>query len=131
VIHERLDQSGFLALNAAADVYLDGIAWSGNNTTFEALAVGLPVVTCPGEFIRARHSAAMLTMMGLDDTLAGSLDQDVEIATHLGLDEAWRPTMTEKMRARSAVIYDDEAPIRDLEAFLSRVTNPAPGDEPA
>jgi len=34
-----MDQKG--ALNAAADVYLDGIAWSGNNTTFEALAMGL------------------------------------------------------------------------------------------
>jgi len=129
VIHDRLDQSGFLALNAAADIYLDGLAWSGNNTTFEALAMGLPVVTCPGEVMRARHSAAMLTMMGLEDTLAGSLDRYVEIATRLGLDPAWRAAVTEKTRARGAVIYDDETPIRDLEAFLTRVSGGSSGDD--
>ncbi len=121
-IHGRLDQGGFLALNAAADVYLDGLAWSGNNTSFEAIATGLPVVTSPGKFMRGRHSAAMLTMMGLEETLAGSLDRYVEIAVRLGRDAAWRAAVTEKTRARSAVIYDDETPIRDLEAFLLRVT---------
>ncbi len=31
-------------MNPAADVYLDGIAWSGNDTTFEVIAIGLSVV---------------------------------------------------------------------------------------
>ena len=64
-----------------------------------------------------------------DDTLAGSPDQYVEIAARLGLDEGWRSAVTEKTRAQSAAIYDDETPIRDLEAFLSRVTGGAAGDD--
>jgi predicted O-linked N-acetylglucosamine transferase (SPINDLY family) len=70
VVHDRLGPAEFLALNEAADVYLDGIGWSGCNTTFEAIAMGLPVVTLPGDLMRKRHSFAMLKMMGLTETVA-------------------------------------------------------------
>ncbi|MCZ6862607.1 MAG: tetratricopeptide repeat protein [Alphaproteobacteria bacterium] len=122
VIHGRLNQSDFLALTEAADIYLDGIAWSGGNTTFEAIAMGLPVVTWPGDLMRSRHSFAMLKMMDFTDTVAASADDYIEIAAKLGLDENWRTHVREQMRARAARIYDDEAPIRGLESFFLRVT---------
>ena len=127
VIHERMGQSDFLALNAAADVYLDGIAWSGNNTTFEAIAMGLPVVTWPGPLMRSRHSFAMLKMMGFTETVAGSADDYVGIAVRLGRDEDWRRAVVRNLREKSGAIYDDETPIRALEDFLLRVAR-SPGD---
>jgi predicted O-linked N-acetylglucosamine transferase (SPINDLY family) len=122
VVHDRLGPAEFLALNEAADVYLDGIGWSGCNTTFEAIAMGLPVVTLPGDLMRKRHSFAMLKMMGLTETVAATLEDYVEIAVRLGLDEAWRGQVRESTRERGPAIYDDETPIRALEAFLLRVT---------
>jgi predicted O-linked N-acetylglucosamine transferase (SPINDLY family) len=122
VVHGRLSPSEFLALNRAADVYLDGIGWSGCNTTFEAIAMGLPVVTLPGDLMRKRHSFAMLKMMGITETVAASEDDYVDIAVRLGLDGAWRRHMGERMRERASLIYDDETPIRALESFLLSVT---------
>src|SRR5439155_5579077 len=57
-------------LNLIADVYLDTIEWSGCNTTFEAIACGLPVVTLPGKFMRGRHSYAILTQLGVTESIA-------------------------------------------------------------
>jgi predicted O-linked N-acetylglucosamine transferase (SPINDLY family) len=129
-IHERMGQEDFLALNEAAalgdrGVVLDGIGWSGCNTTFEAVAIGLPVVTWPGALMRMRHSAAILTQMGVTETIAGSADDTVEIAVRLGRDPAWRARLAAEVRERSRLAFDDETPIRALEAFLDRVTRGA------
>jgi predicted O-linked N-acetylglucosamine transferase (SPINDLY family) len=84
--------------------------------------MGLPVVTLPGDLMRKRHSFAMLKMMGLAETVAATPEDYVEIAVRLGLDEAWRRQVRERTRDRGPAIYDDETPIRALEAFLLRVT---------
>jgi len=36
------------ACGLLADIYLGTIEWSGCNTTLEAIACGLPIVTFPG-----------------------------------------------------------------------------------
>ncbi len=41
-------------LNRCCDLFLDSVGWSGCNSTLEALACGLPVVTWPGELMRGR-----------------------------------------------------------------------------
>lgn len=130
VLHPRLDQGAFLVLNQTADIFLDGMGWSGCNTTFEAIAMGLPVVTWPGAMMRARHSAAMLQVMGVRDTVAASADEYVAIAARLATDSEWRAAITAAMAENSPRIYDDLAPIRALEDFLIKAcrgdSEPAP-----
>ncbi len=121
VIHHRMNHSDFLALNQRADVALDSVLWSGCNSTFAAIACGLPVVTLPGPMMRGRHSYAILRMMGLEDTIALDEDDYVEIAVRLGKDRRWRERVANKVKDRSSRIFNDEAPIRALEDFLDRV----------
>ncbi len=63
--------SRFAAASAQCDVMLDSIGWSGGNTTLEALAQDLPVVTFEGELMRGRVSAGILRMMGMPEAIAG------------------------------------------------------------
>ncbi|HEX9770161.1 MAG TPA: hypothetical protein VGA50_13395, partial [Kiloniellales bacterium] len=65
---------------------------------------------------------AMLEMMGCTETVAASQEDYVVIAVRLGLDDEWRRHIREQIRERRPRIYDDETPIRALEAFLFRVT---------
>ena len=48
------------------------LRWSGGNTSLDAFASGLPVLTCPGATMRARQSHAMLRAMVLDGELSVS-----------------------------------------------------------
>ena len=62
------DRQDYLMLNLIADVFLDTFTWSGGNTSLEAIACGLPLVTCPGEFMRGRHADSFLKMIGVTET---------------------------------------------------------------
>jgi len=116
-----LSPGSYAALNDRADVYLDTIGWSGGNTTLEAVAHGLPVVTWPGPFMRGRHSAAILRQIGVTETIATDEDAYVAIAARLGTDPAWRAEIGARVKAGCPRIYEDTAPLRALEDFLDAV----------
>jgi predicted O-linked N-acetylglucosamine transferase (SPINDLY family)/glycogen synthase/predicted O-methyltransferase YrrM len=117
-IPERLD---YLMINLLSDVYLDTFSWSGGNTTLEAIACNLPIVTCPGEFMRTRHSDSFLKMLGVTDTIGQNEAEYIEIAVKLGLDPAWRHDIAQRMSERHDYLYDDKACIGGLEAFYKQV----------
>ena len=117
-IPDRLD---YLAINVLSDIYLDTFSWSGGNTTLEAIACNLPVVTCPGEFMRTRHSDSFLKMLGVTYTIAQNEAEYIEIAVKLGLDPDWRCNIAKRMSERHDYLYDDKACIAGLEAFYKQV----------
>jgi predicted O-linked N-acetylglucosamine transferase (SPINDLY family) len=121
VVLPRLGRIDYFNLNLVSDIFLDTFAWSGGNTTLEAIACGLPIVTCPGEFMRSRHSYGILKMMGVTETIAQNPAEYVEIAVRLGLDARWRQDIVRKMSERHGWLYDDTSCVRALESFYQRV----------
>ncbi|BAT55077.1 TPR repeat protein [Nostoc sp. NIES-3756] len=117
-IPERLD---YLMINLLSDVYLDTFTWSGGNTTLEAIACNLPIVTCPGEFMRGRHSDSFLKMLGVTDTIAKDEAEYIEIAVKLGLDANWRGEISERMSQLHDRLFDDKFCVAGLEAFYKQV----------
>lgn len=117
-IPERLD---YLMINLLSDVYLDTLSWSGGNTSLEAIACNLPVVTCPSEFMRGRHSDSFLKMLGVTDTIAQNEAEYIEIAIKLGLDPAWRSSIAQKMSESHDKLYDDKACVVGLEDFYKQI----------
>ena len=114
----RLDAGQYHGINLLCDIFLDSIGWSGNNTTFEAVACNLPIVTLPGTLMRARHCFAILRMMGLTETFATTVDEYIEIASQLGRNVQWRHDISEKIKTQKYRIYQDRQCITALEDFL-------------
>jgi protein O-GlcNAc transferase len=117
----RLNSAQYHAVNCLSDVYLDSIDWSGCNSTFEAIACNLPIITLPNNLMRGRHSSAILTMMGMTETIASTLDEYIELAVRLGLNSEWRKQISEKIAANKQRVYRDRACITALEDFLIAV----------
>ncbi|MBW4639531.1 MAG: tetratricopeptide repeat protein [Gloeocapsa sp. UFS-A4-WI-NPMV-4B04] len=120
-ILDRLNMPDYLNLNQISDVFLDTFSWSGGNTTLEAIACNLPIVTYPGEFMRGRHSYAILKMLGVTDTIAKNEAEYIEIAVKLGLDREWRNSIVECMIQRHTCLYDDKTCVEALDVFFRRV----------
>ena len=117
----RLTSNEYYAINCMADIFLDSIGWSGCNSTFEAIACNLPIVTLPGELMRGRHTTAILTMMEMTETIASTLDEYIELSVRLGQDLEWRKQISNKIAANKHLVYRDRTCITALENFIERV----------
>jgi protein O-GlcNAc transferase len=121
VLLPRLGPGRYNALNRISDIYLDSIGWSGCNSALEAIACNLPIVTVPGTFMRGRHSYAILTMMGVAETIASSIEEFVSIAVKLAQDHQWRKLISAKVALNKHRVYRDRSCIEALEGFFSKV----------
>lgn len=121
VILPRLDQQQYHKLNQLSDIFLDTISWSANNSSFEAIACNLPIVTLPGSLMRQRHCLAILTMMGVTETIVSSIDEYVSLAVRLGKDLEFRTNISEKISKNKFRLYRDKSCIEALEDFIERV----------
>lgn len=121
IILPRQTHYEFLQLNLISDIYLDTLGWNGGFTTLNAIACNLPIVTCPGEFMRGRHSYAYLKMLGITETIANSEAEYIEIAVKLGLDTDFRNSIVERTRENQNRVFNDKSAVEGLEAFYKQV----------
>ena len=92
----RVSRERYLQINQACDLMLDSLHWSGGNTAIDAFHSGLPVLTCPGRFMRSRQTLAMLQRLGLQDSLACG---DPGNLLQRALDLLDRPEETQHLRS--------------------------------
>ncbi len=121
VLLPALERFNYWNLSLLGDVFLDAIGWSGGVSTFEAIACRLPIVTLPGEFMRGRQSYAILTQLGVTDTIARDYKEFVDIAVRLGVDRTRRDEVIRKMGANYSSLFSDTRCVRALEEFYGRV----------
>ncbi|MCS6850984.1 MAG: tetratricopeptide repeat protein [Gemmataceae bacterium] len=115
------------------DIALDPFPYSGGLTTCEALWMGVPVITCPGETFAGRHSFSHLSNAGLTETIARDRDEYVRLAVELARDwprlAALRAGLRERMRR--SPLCDGPRFARHVEAALRSVWRRWCQDHPA
>jgi protein O-GlcNAc transferase len=114
-----LSTPDFLTLTAVCDVMLDPLHYSGGNTSLEAFAVGTPIVTWPGGFMRGRHTCGFYRLMGYEELVARDHAHYVELAVRLGTDAAFRRRATAAILDACPVLFENDATLHALEDFLA------------
>jgi protein O-GlcNAc transferase len=118
----RLDLRGggahreFLALYGAIDIALDPFPYSGGLTTIEALWMGVPVITWPGERYAGRHAMSHLGQAGLDDWICADGDAYVARAVAAAGDLPALAALRGGLRARLGA-----SPLLDGAGFTRRL----------
>lgn len=113
----KLPRSDFLELLACADVMLDPFPFGGGHTSYEALALGLPVVTLPTDLLRGRLTAAMYQQLGFNDLAVSSPSDYIARAVQLATDRPYREQVRRAILSACPVLYDDRAIVADLQDF--------------
>ena len=82
------------------DMVLDPFPYSGGLTTCEALWMGVPTLTLPGETFASRHSASHMSNAGLEKWIARDLADYVELAVSRSRGIAGLTTLRQNLRAQ-------------------------------
>lgn len=113
----RVSSDRHLARIGAADLFLDTLPYNAHTTATDALWVGLPVLTLPGETFASRVAGSLLTAAGMPELIAGSAAEYEALALGLARDPARLAALRDKLvRGRvTAPLFDTPAFTRHLE----------------
>jgi len=120
-----LNESSYHRLMAACDVVLDAPTYSASLTGFDALGLGVPLVTKPGALMVQRYALGLYRAIGIEDLVTCNDDAYIATAVRLGRDVEFRGAMSAAIRARSGVLFEQAAVVREYETFFERITREA------
>jgi predicted O-linked N-acetylglucosamine transferase (SPINDLY family) len=117
--------AAFLAQIAAADVIIDPFHFGGCNTSCEALALGVPVVTLPSFQLPGRFTVGLYREMGLDACIAQSEADFVDRAVRFATEPDQRRAVSAQILERAAALFDRPDTGRVLGDALVRLAETA------
>jgi protein O-GlcNAc transferase len=111
------DLGAHLASYESVDVVLDPFPFNGSTSSFEALSMGIPVVSLTGETMMSRWSGAMLASLGLERCRAADPAAYVRVAQDIAADRVWREKLRAELpdRVKASALVDEERWMRHLE----------------
>ncbi|HET9404682.1 MAG TPA: tetratricopeptide repeat protein [Burkholderiales bacterium] len=133
ILAPTLPYERHLARLGAADLFLDTLPYNAHTSTSDALWVGLPVLTCPGETFASRMAGSLLTSAGMPELIVRSLPEYETSALRLARTPGELSALREKLaRNRStAPLFDTPGFVRYLESAYERMWhNYLAGNEP-
>jgi predicted O-linked N-acetylglucosamine transferase (SPINDLY family) len=117
----RCSHRSYLQLMQRIDIALDTFPYNGQNTSYDVLLMGLPLVTLAGEAAVSRMTLGILANIGLGEFVASTREEYVRIAAELAADVGrlvqLRSTLRE--RVRSSPLVDERRLVSSVEkAFI-------------
>ena len=112
VFADRISPEEHLARHMCADLFLDTYPYNAHTTASDALWVGVPLITCPGDTFASRVAASLLTAMGLPELAVSTFDEMEELAVALAKEPARLAALKEKVRTNR-----DTSPLFDTDEF--------------
>lgn len=109
-----------LARQKLADLFLDTLPCNAHTTASDALWMGLPVLTCPGESFASRVAASLVKAVGLDELVVDSLASYEARALRLASDPALLAGVRRRLISglADAPLFDSRSTVRHIENGL-------------
>jgi predicted O-linked N-acetylglucosamine transferase (SPINDLY family) len=112
----RMAFEKYLVLHGQIDIALDPFPYAGGTTSCDALYMGVPVVTLAGKTAVSRGGASLLSNLGLNDLIAHSAEEYVQIAIALARDLPRLTELRQTLRTRM-----ERSPLMDAGRFVGNL----------
>jgi protein O-GlcNAc transferase len=117
IMATKVSPEQHLARLQCADLFLDTTPVNAHTTCSDALWMGLPVITCPGDTFPSRVAGSLLRAMNVPELIAKNLEGYYALALKLATDKDMRNALQNKIieGRDSAPLFDSERFTRSLE----------------
>ena len=129
----RLDYGDFMGLFAIAHHTIDTIDWNGGNCSMQSLSLDCPVITFPTEFMRGRHTVAMLDVLDLPELVAADREAYVQLSVRLMQDEVFYRDVRQRIIERKQRLFHDKGVAKAFKALVEKICRKPPerGQQPS
>lgn len=112
----RVPIAEHLARHSLADVFLDTLPYNAHTTASDALWMGVPVITCPGETFTSRVAGSLLSAAGMQELITPSLADYERLALKLAAEPAQLQLLKEKL-----LTSKNSMPLFDMNRFAQKL----------
>lgn len=108
---------------AQSDLALDTLPYNMHTTASDALWMGVPVITTPGETFASRVAASLLTAVGMPELITSDLDAYRDLAIALATDRQRYAALLEKLAVArdQSKLFDGKHFARDVESLYDQM----------
>lgn len=110
----RLDYLDYLSVLTLCQGMLDPFYFSGCQTSYEALGLGVPIVTLPGASAHSRFTAGMYQQMNWTELVADAASDYLDLALKLGTAVDWNQHCRQQILSHKDALFADQAAIHEL-----------------
>jgi predicted O-linked N-acetylglucosamine transferase (SPINDLY family) len=117
IFADTVPHEAHLARHVLADLVLDTWPYGAHTTASDALRMGVPILTLPGQSFASRVGASLLTAIGMSELIAASRADYVVKALVLAADRTLKSRVAEAVRR--STLFDPVAFARSLETVYA------------
>lgn len=110
----RLDYLNYLSVLTLCQGMLDPFYFGGCQTSYEALGLGVPIVTLPGASARSQFTAGMYRQMGWTELVAQDASGYLNLAIKLGTELDWNRECRERILSHKDALFHDQTAVNEL-----------------
>lgn len=100
------------------DVLLDPFPFGGGATTYDAIAVGTPIVTLPGEWMRGRVTAGCWRQIGIDSLIATDQEAYFRRAIEIAKNPESRQDLTRQILESKHQLFEDQSAVEEVRGWM-------------
>jgi len=115
---EKMPLAAFFGLLKRADCVLDVPTFSGGNSSIEAFAHGVPIITWPGGYLRGRITLACYKQMAVMDLVVDNKADYLALAQKLAHDKSFKSKMSAKILDNVSKLFENSDMIHEFERFM-------------
>ena len=124
--YPSLEKAEFLNLVKISNVCLDPFPFGGCNTSYDAFAYNIPVITFPSEFLHGQFTNGLYKKMAIDKNIdmreccVSSADEYAQLASRIGLNEKLKHKISRNIEMNKHLIFQEQESIEEWHYFLEK-----------
>ncbi|RAP37454.1 hypothetical protein B1207_04580 [Legionella quinlivanii] len=108
------------SLLMSVDCCLDSFPLCGMSSSFDAIMLGVPIVTLPFDIPFSKWTASIYGYIGVSGLIARNQKEYIEIAMRVAADKAWRHQKAQEIREKASMYVESTIALDELQSFIIR-----------